>query len=426
MRPGRFGRYAIRTADGVQEAAYLPIGGIEQYIRVRGRSRANPVLLVLHGGPGSTLGATACRWQGALEAAFTVVHWDQRGSGNTYYRDPAAPPPTVERLLSDLDELVDALRARYGRDRLFLLGHSWGSLLGGLYALRRPEKLSAWLPVSQMVDFKRSEQVSAAEAIRRARGAGREEDAERLAQELEQVLALRRLDRAGAGALRRVRRRKERYLPPQYGGPSPLGGLAAPELTGNDLRWKLRFDRMLAANAALYEELLGGLSLDGCPPRYGVPVILTAGERDWTTPYPLAAAYYDTLSAPCKVFLSLPDALAQISPAPGRWVTGGLLSVGAAAQHGVELCPGTVVVPVAAAAVGAAGQVAADVDRALILLRRGHRDGHDIPAVDVENLDVARGEQVGADYPRVLEQGGKLVHQLPGLQQPLHPQGVVG
>ena len=65
---------------------------------------------------------------------------------------------------------------------------------------------------------------------------------------------------------------------------------------------------MLAANAALYEELLGGLSLDGCPPRYGVPVILTAGERDWTTPYPLAAAYYDTLSAPCKAFLSLPDA----------------------------------------------------------------------------------------------------------------------
>lgn len=214
----------------------------------------------------------------------------------------------MERLLSDLDELVDALRARYGRDRLFLLGHSWGSLLGGLYALRRPEKLSAWLPVSQMVDFKRSEQVSAAEAIRRARGAGREEDAERLAQELEQVLALRRLDRAGAEALLRFRRRKERYLPPQYGGPSPLGGLAAPELTGNDLRWKLRFDRMLAANAALYEELLGGLSLDGCPPRYGVPVILTAGERDWTTPYPLAAAYYDTLSAPCKVFLSLPDA----------------------------------------------------------------------------------------------------------------------
>lgn len=361
MRPGRFGRYAIRTADGVQEAAYLPIGGIEQYIRVRGRSRANPVLLVLHGGPGSTLGATACRWQGALEAAFTVVHWDQRGSGNTYYRDPAAPPPTVERLLSDLDELVDALRARYGRDRLFLLGHSWGSLLGGLYALRRPEKLSAWLPVSQMVDFKRSELVSAAEAIRRARGAGREEDAERLAQELEQVLALRRLDRAGAGALLRFRRRKERYLPPQYGGPSPLEGLAAPELTGNDLRWKLRFDRMLAANAALYEELLGGL-----------------------------------------------------------------LSVGAAAQHGVELRPGTVVVPVAAAAVGAAGQVAADVDRALVPLRRGHRDGHDIPAVDVENLDVAGGEQVGADHPRVLEQGGKLVHQLPGLQQPLHPQGVVG
>ena len=74
MRPGRFGRYAIRTADGVQEAAYLPIGGIEQYIRVRGRSRANPVLLVLHGGPGSTLGATACRWQAVAPRAVAYTH----------------------------------------------------------------------------------------------------------------------------------------------------------------------------------------------------------------------------------------------------------------------------------------------------------------------------------------------------------------
>ena len=105
------GRYRITAPNGVQRAGYVPLGGIRQYVQVRSWDAAHPVLLVLHGGPGSTLGATACRWQGALEAAFTVVHWDQRGSGNTYYRDPAAPPPTVERLLSDLDELVDALRA---------------------------------------------------------------------------------------------------------------------------------------------------------------------------------------------------------------------------------------------------------------------------------------------------------------------------
>ena len=146
MRPGRFGRYAIRTADGVQEAAYLPIGGIEQYIRVRGRSRANPVLLVLHGGPGSTLGATACRWQGALEAAFTVVHWDQRGSGNTYYRDPAAPPPTVERLLSTWTSWWTPAGS-LSRGQAVPCWATPGSLLGGLYALRR-RRLSAWLPVS--------------------------------------------------------------------------------------------------------------------------------------------------------------------------------------------------------------------------------------------------------------------------------------
>ncbi|UQT47886.1 lysophospholipase [Flavonifractor plautii] len=165
---------AVRHPHGGRGAG----GGLPPHRRHRAvypRPGAKPRQPGLAGAPrraGQHPGATACRWQGALEAAFTVVHWDQRGSGNTYYRDPAAPPPTVERLLSDLDELVYALRARYGRDRLFLLGHSWGSLLGGLYALRRPEKLSAWLPVSQMVDFKRSEQVSAAEAIRRPAGRG--------------------------------------------------------------------------------------------------------------------------------------------------------------------------------------------------------------------------------------------------------------
>ena len=220
MRPGRFSGTPSARRTGCRRRLTSPIGGIEQYIRVRGRSRANPVLLVLHGGPGAPRGHRL-PVAGALEAAFTVVHWDQRGSGNTYYRDPAALPPTVSG------------RFRPGRAGGRPAGPVWpgqavpagpllGKSAGRALCARRPEKLSAWLPVSQMVDFKRSEQVSAAEAIegpaRRAGGGGGTAGAG-----------------AGAGAgpaaagpggaepCLRFRRRKERYLPPQYGGPSPLG-----------------------------------------------------------------------------------------------------------------------------------------------------------------------------------------------------------
>ena len=104
------GRYRITAPNGVQRAGYVPLGGIRQYVQVRSWDAAHPVLLVLHGGPGSPMSDWSYGWQAALERACTVVHWDQRGCGNTYYRNPGAEPPALELLLSDLDALIDCLR----------------------------------------------------------------------------------------------------------------------------------------------------------------------------------------------------------------------------------------------------------------------------------------------------------------------------
>ncbi|MFQ7454807.1 MAG: helix-turn-helix transcriptional regulator [Flavonifractor plautii] len=223
MRPGRFGRYAIRTADGVQEAAYLPIGGIKQYIRVRGRSRANPVLLVLHGGPGSTLGATACRWQGRWRRRSPWFIGISGAAGTPITGTQPPRRPLWERRLSDLDELVYALWARYGRDRLFLLGHSWGACWAGSMrsAARRssrPGSPSArWWTSSGPSRYRRRRPsegpAGRAGGGRGKAGAGAGAGAGPAA--------------AGPGGGRSPAavspRRKERYLPPQYGGPSPLG-----------------------------------------------------------------------------------------------------------------------------------------------------------------------------------------------------------
>ena len=269
----------IRCEGGVERAGYIPLGGMEQYIQVHGREASNPVLLMLHGGPGRPMSQDAYAWQGALEERFTVVHWDQRGCGNTYARGRNPEKPTLELLLGDLDALVEALRSAYGKEKVLLLGHSWGTLLGGIYAEKHPEKISAYISVSQMLDFRASERASAQEAIRLAGGS---RDARKIQELLEAVTACQRLDRAGAARLMKLRRLKEKYLPPQSGGQKLSQLLFSPDLTWGGLQWMLRFDRMIESNSALYEEIFTASSACQAPVRYEVPVILAAGSWDWT------------------------------------------------------------------------------------------------------------------------------------------------
>ncbi len=303
MRPSGARRGQAASQPGVYEAGYRVLGGAEQYVQIRGEDGANPVVLVLHGGPGSPMSDWSWRWQRELEGRYTIVHWDQRGCGNTYFQSRTGERPTVERLLADLDELVDQLRTQLGREKLLLLGHSWGTFLGGLYVGRQPEKVAAWLPVSQMVDFKGSERCSTQEAARRARAAGKERDARELEAGLERLLACRDFGRNEARVLLALRQKKERHLPSQYGRGMLALRLRSPDRTWNSLRWMFSFGGMVEANRAIYEALLSGGRI--LPGRYEVPVAMIAGEDDWTTPYPMAREYFSRISAPDKRFVTV-------------------------------------------------------------------------------------------------------------------------
>ena len=168
----------IVTPQGVERSATIPIGGIDQFVTIRGRDRRNPILLVLHGGPGFP--ETALAWWNTrdLEEYFTVVHWDQRGSGKTYLlNDPARVDPTMkpERFISDTEELIGRLRKDYGKDKIFLLGHSWGSYVGLEVAQRHPEWLHAYIGVGQATNTPESERRGYAFALDAARRSGNAE-----------------------------------------------------------------------------------------------------------------------------------------------------------------------------------------------------------------------------------------------------------
>jgi pimeloyl-ACP methyl ester carboxylesterase len=156
--------------DSITEVQYIRLGGIERWVMIRGSDvAANPLLVLLHGGPGIS---ETVFWRyfnsSALEKAFTVVYWDQRGSGKSF--DPAISKDemTVEQIISDLDELVDTVCRRCCKSKVTIFGHSWGSVLGPLYAFRFPDKVAAYVGCGQIGDWAESEKATYAYCLAEA------------------------------------------------------------------------------------------------------------------------------------------------------------------------------------------------------------------------------------------------------------------
>lgn len=156
-------------AGSIAETAYLRIGGIDQWLMIRGESVANPVLVLLHGGPGSPETSLFRYFNSSLEKSFTLVYWEQRGAGRSYSRDLQDKDMTIERFVADLDELVDAITQKLSKKRVVILGHSWGSALGTLYAARHPEKVCAYVGTGQIGDLQASELSSYAFVLEEAK-----------------------------------------------------------------------------------------------------------------------------------------------------------------------------------------------------------------------------------------------------------------
>ena len=141
---------------------FIDVRGTRQWLLIRGRDRSNEVVLFLHGGPGSPVTGLAGTWyQGALEDWYVVVHWEQRGAGKSYHAGRSGPLD-LETYVADALEVTDWLRSTFGKEKIYLVGHSYGGLLGAHLAARYPDRYHALLAVAPLVDATRQEQLSAA------------------------------------------------------------------------------------------------------------------------------------------------------------------------------------------------------------------------------------------------------------------------
>lgn len=293
----------IVTPEGVERLEKVHIGGIDQWVSIRGVDRRNPVLLYLHGGPGYIEMPTSWYFQRGWEEYFTVVQWDQRGAGKTHLaNDPKviAPTMTLERMNADTDEMIQWLRKEFGKQKIFVLGHSWGSYLGLMAAQRHPEWLHAYIGMGQATNMPESERRGWRFAMERARAAGNEAAIREL-----QSIAPYGVGTAPIPLEHILIQRKWVGL---YGG--VIGGRTdnraisaatslSPEYTdeeivhlwdGNGFSEEFLLGRLLTMDISTIAELK-------------CPVILFNGRDDYNVSASLAAEWFERLKAPSKTLV---------------------------------------------------------------------------------------------------------------------------
>ncbi len=291
-------RFAISPGQGIDERRFVTLGGIEQWITIRGLDRGNPVLLFLHGGPGDVTNPWAFTVFAPWEEHFTVVQWDQRGAGRTLRRTgPAtAATLTVERLVQDGLELVEHLRETLGKDKLFLVGHSFGSILGVRMAAARPDLFHAYVGTGQVADATRSAAVAHEALLKKARAAGH-------------LRALEELGRVGpppypTGEGHGVQRKWANAF---EGADAFLAGtlglaLVAPggsvEDINDSVEGQILSGERLAPQTRSLEPRVLGLE-------FSIPIFVFQGAEDFTTPTLLAREYLRSIKAPRKAFVAL-------------------------------------------------------------------------------------------------------------------------
>lgn len=144
---------SAQTAPAIVETTFVPLGGLEQWISIRGDDRSNPVLLVVHGGPGEAQWPQAEVYK-PWEKTFTVVQWDQRGAGHTFGRyGTNTPDVTLDRISKDGVELAEYLCHQLGKKKIVVLGHSWGSIVATHMVQMRPDLFAAYVGTGQVTSW---------------------------------------------------------------------------------------------------------------------------------------------------------------------------------------------------------------------------------------------------------------------------------
>ncbi len=322
----------------------IKLGGVDQWILMRGNDVSKPVVLYLHGGPGGALMPLVRHYTGELEKNSIMVVWDQRGAGKSYSGDIPRESMTIEQFVSDAHELVTYLKKRFHKEKIFLIGHSWGSLLGINVIRRYPGDFYAYVGIGQVVDMKENERISWEYAYGQAKKYKNEKAVRELEEVGPPVDGYYRTDMKGTAFTAKGLWQERKWLL-NYGGIIHFNSddyeanikkvkkmkrdslakiVFSSEWTLMDI-WRARKGAKFSIEIMWPEVLRANLIRD--IPRVDVPVYFFTGRSDYNTPFELVERYYKTLQAPKKEIVWFDRSGHQLIPEEWEKFIAGMLRV---------------------------------------------------------------------------------------------------
>jgi pimeloyl-ACP methyl ester carboxylesterase len=289
---------AQTSAQRIEEASFLTIGGIEQWVTIRGDDRQHPVLLLLHGGPGDVQSPFVSTYA-PYEKDFVLVQWDQRGAGRTFAKNGVAGA-SGDKLIADGIDLAEQLHKRFPRAPLILFGHSWGTIIATALAQQRPDLFAAYVGTGQVSSWAGQVQFQFDFLMKRYKEEG---------------------NTAGLAALEAIGKPDPKNLTQYFGFSRPIRQhMNVPDtawLSGLTDRYKAEGvtddqvkaigDGMLASGPTLIHTSVA-TDFPATATSFAIPYYVIQGRHDLFTPTPLVEAYFAKVSAPRKRLIIIEDA----------------------------------------------------------------------------------------------------------------------
>lgn len=283
----------------ISEKIFLNINGVQQGMFIKSKDAANPVLLYLHGGTPDYFLTQS--YPTGLEDSFTVVWWEQRGAGMSYSPDIPAETLTLEQYISDTLELTNYLRNRFGKEKIYLMGHSGGTFFGIQAAARAPELYHAYIGVAQMSNQLESERLAYEHMLQQFR----EKRNKDMVQELEAALVTMTGGTPEAYLDVRDKGMHSLGIGTTHDMKSVITGLFLPSLIFREytLREKVNLWRAkFSSGVSILWDTVIATDLSKDLPELDLPIYFFHGIYDYTVNYTVAKDYFEKLKAPVKGF----------------------------------------------------------------------------------------------------------------------------
>ena len=296
-------KYRILSPNGIDEKSYVNINGQNQYVFIRGKDINNPIILNLHGGPANPDAFFTYEFAKEIIDDYTYVSWDQRGCGRTYYKNKRIDVENMtadfEQAIKDVDELVKYLCNRFKKEKVIIMGHSYGSLLGVNYVSKYPERIECYIGIGQSVSIAETQAINYDKAVCLLK-----KDDKKI--EKLTVTYQRLKDNFNLENLMKFQRL---VIPCLVSNITDLTKknqieliLSSPDLSFNDIRWlmgMLNWKGHYKRNKKLLDYILSANIYD-IGFEFSVPMYFVSGEYDKSCRVDLLKAYYDDIVAPRK------------------------------------------------------------------------------------------------------------------------------